>query len=493
VPALATKATTTKPLGDPCANARRDGSFRSPKPSTDNTVKSGGLFTLRGIVQIAGPFLVASVAVGTLNSPSLSSFVLVLSIASLGSLANPAISSILYRFRELPEPSSAMLSSFVVVLVCFGSMLTGIAAAILVGLQYAIPALLLSFFSGATTAVSADLGRMDLNYLVAKRTSLQSLVTTGSGCAVLLLGRRLDIYLLTICVVSGVFCFWLVLESHRLNPIQLTRRLMLADMRSVFSHVAVILAWIPLVFATSGADVFFVKAFDRERVAGYGIGVRVIAAAGLPLTVAAAMIPAALVRRDLLLSPRMQFRLYSRIAGLAGTLTIAVGAFVAPYLMEWLPIESSSVPSSRVLAYVGLAVAIRGTWSAANLMMLQRGNHVRTLWPGSFETLVSLVVTVFAGRRWGEVGVAVGTLAGATASFAGYLAICSRNDALATDSWRCLLSDLAPNIVGIAIFGFAVWVSPMMAVPLLLVFCAFFIRTSILQVRAAVSEDGLLP
>ena len=472
-----------------CSGALGDsGPAQNPIESSESAFRSGGFFTLRGLLQIAGPFLVATVAIATLNRSDLSSFVLVLSISSLGALTNPAISSVLYRFRELTEPSGPAVSSFVFALVSFGSALTALGAAVLVGFGFALPVFLLSMFSGVSTAVSADLGRMKFNTLVAKRTSLQSLVATGVGSAALLVGRDLSGYLFFTCLVNGLFCWWLVVECHQVAPIRLTRRLRRSDVRSVFSHVAVILAWIPLVFVTSGADVFFVKAFDRQRVAAYGIGVRVVAAASLPLIVAAAMIPAALIRRDLGTGSRLQFRLYSRIAGLAGTLVIAVAALVVPPVMSRLPIDASSVPNSNVLAFIGLAAAIRGTWTAANLMMLQRGNHLRTLWPGSLETLVSLAVTIAAGRRWGEVGVAAGTLAGSIASFAGYFVVCSKNDALDTVGWKSALSDLSPNIAALGLFGLAIATSPLLVLPVVGGYCVYVIRHEVRRVQSFVDN-----
>lgn len=456
----------------------------------ESALRSGGFFTLRGLLQIAGPFVVASVAITTLEGPELASFVLVLSIASLGALTNPAISSVLYRFRHLTQPSAPAISTFVLALVSFSSVLTALGAAALVGVEFVLPVFLLAMFSGVSTAVSADLGRLEHNTLVAKRTSLQSFVATVVGSAVLVAGRNLNLYLLFTCVVNGLFCWWLVVECNRIAPIRFAMVTRLGEVKSALSHVSVILAWIPLVCVTSGADVFFVKAFDRERIAGYGIGVRIVAAASLPLTVAAAMIPAALVRRNLVSSARRQFRLYSRTAGLAGTLAIALVAIVAPPVMSRLPIESSSVPTPRVLAFVGLAAAIRGTWTAANLMMLQRGTHVRTLWPGSMETVVSLAVTVVAGRQWGETGVAAGTLAGALASFAGFVAICSRNDAIGTAGFRSLVSDLGPNIAALGLFGFAVLVSSYSVLPVVIACCAYFLRKEGPALRASFVEAG---
>ena len=461
----------------------------TPARAVDSIVRSGSYFTLRGLLQTGGPFLVASVAVVTLGKPDLASFVLLLSVASLAALTNPAISSVIYRFRDLTHPSDPTVSTFVVALVASCSTVTAVVAAALVGLEFALPIFLLAMFSGLSTAVSADLGRMKMNTLVAQRTSLQALLVTGVGSATLLVGRNLHAYLLFTCVVNGFFCWWLVVDCHRVTPIHLVRRVQLSEVKSVLSHVAVILAWIPLVFITSGADVFFVKAFDRERIAGYGIGVRIIAAAALPLTVAASMIPPALVRRELVRSPRLQFRHYSRIAGLAGTFSIALVSLLAPFVLSRLPIEAGAVPTPRVLAFVGLAVAIRGTWTAANLMMLQRGNHLRTLWPGSLETLVSVGVTVLAGRRWGEAGVAAGTLAGALASFAGYLFVCSRNDAIDTVGWRDVVSDLGPNILALALFGFAVVWSAPVVLPLVGGCSIYFLRKEVSALRSSVDES----
>lgn len=414
-------------------------------------VRSGGLFTVRGFVQVLGPFVVASVALLTLGTADLASFVLVSAIFSVGPLSSPAVSSVVYRFRGSGDAADATSTTIIVAITVALGLTGGALAASFVDGVVLVPLCAATcFLVSLGSALTAELGRVGRNAVVAQLSATQAIGAVGLGTAALGLTRSVASYVAAV----GVSQAWLVLQLIRAlcteqRPLfqlgwdRVQRGLMLR-------HISVVLAWIPLVFLTSGADVFFVKVFDQTRVGGYGIAVRLVAIGAIPLTVAASLLPPSLLGSRSLVERRAHFARTTQVTGTVTSLAIALVLFVGAFVAPFLPLDGGEIPSRGVLACIGMAVALRGTWTPANLMMLQHGNHIRSLLPGSAETVCSIAVTVAAGRVWGAEGVAFGTLAGAVASFVFYTFVCARNSALGIVQLSEVLVILRPNLFVLA-------------------------------------------
>ena len=430
--------------------------------SSTSFLRSGGLFTLRGFAQVLGPFVVASVALLTLGTADLASFVLVSAIFSVGPLSSPAVSSVVYRFRGSGDAADATSTTIILAITVALGLAGGALAGTFVEGVVLVPLCAANcFLVSLGSALSAELGRVGRNAVVARLSATQAIGAVVLGTAALGLTRSVAGYVAAVGVSQAWLTFRLFRAirtgqrpSFQLGWDRVQRALMLR-------HISVVLAWIPLVFLTSGADVFFVKVFDQTRVSGYGIAVRLVAIGAIPLTVAASLLPPSLLDLRSLVERRAHFARTTQVTGTVTSLAVALVIFVGAFAMPFLPLDRGEIPSRGVLACIGLAVALRGTWTPANLMMLQHGNHVRSLLPGSTETVCSIAVTVVAGRVWGAEGVAFGTLAGAVASFVFYTVVCARNSALGIVHLFDVLKILRPNLFVLASLAIAVSVPSM--------------------------------
>jgi O-antigen/teichoic acid export membrane protein len=443
------------------------------KSTAKGYLSDSGASLLRSVAGGVAGIIVNPLVIRSLTEEQYSGWVLALSVGAYVSFAENGVGTAVVRYVSSDRSGKETAT---VKFVATAGAFTAIAGLSAIGLVSGLTFLTGFFFGDAPADLYRSLRFAAIfcmvssffglwtntanSYFLARHQSMRgALVSIGTivvnSIAIVLVARRfhsivaLSVAVCSIATVQAILLLFLIAKQtgrRVVYPSSVNR----VDFGRIWSHCVGTGWWSVATLLISGLDLLIVARVDFGSVGAYGIAGRLmllvltlLSATTTPLLSVAARIhsagePAA-VTRFLVKS--------SRYVNCLNALLSGVFFVAAPGIVGLFAGRNYIDPSVWILRFLLIGNFIRQLGGVLGVVMVATGEHRKAVIPPIAEGLVNVVVSVVLGTWLGAVGVAIGTVCGATVTVVLYVLYVFPKFTAFELSWGVFFSDfLKPSL-----------------------------------------------